>query len=66
MLRYIEGLSTEEIAQALEQPVGTVCSQLQRGRQRFERELWHYAEESGVVDPTPADREGWQSEEVDT
>ncbi|MFP4635986.1 MAG: RNA polymerase sigma factor [Nitriliruptoraceae bacterium] len=79
VLRYIEGRPTEEIAQMLELPLGTVCSQLQRGRQRFERELWHYAEESGVidpappdrgasgdVDPAPADRGGGGSEEVDT
>ncbi len=55
VLRYVEELSTEEIAEALDEPIGTVCSQLQRGRKRFERELWTYAEESGLV---PASTDG--------
>lgn len=57
VLRYVEGFSTNEIADMLELPLGTVLSQLHRGRQRFERELWTYAEESGLLDsamPGPA------------
>ncbi len=50
VLRYVEGFSPGELTELLEQPLGTVLSQLHRGRQRFERELWRYAEESGLLD----------------
>jgi RNA polymerase sigma-70 factor, ECF subfamily len=53
VLRYVEGFDTKEVAAMLELPLGTVLSQLHRGRNRFERELWAYAEESGLV-PGPA------------
>lgn len=49
VLRYVEGFATAEIADMLELPLGTVLSQLHRGRQRFEREMWEYAEESGLL-----------------
>ncbi|MFA9429353.1 RNA polymerase sigma factor [Egicoccus sp. AB-alg2] len=49
VLRYVEGCSVDEVARMLERPAGTVMSQLHRGRQRFERELWRYAEESGLL-----------------
>ena len=49
VLRYVEGFSTEEVAGLLDRPPGTVMSQLHRGRQRFERELWRYAKESGLL-----------------
>lgn len=49
VLRYVEGFSTNEIAEMLELPLGTVLSHLHRGRQRFEREMWTYAEESGLL-----------------
>lgn len=61
VLRYIEGFDTAEVAEALDLPEGTVMSQLHRGRQRFERALWAYAEESGMIDgtdPTQAVHEG--------
>jgi RNA polymerase sigma-70 factor, ECF subfamily len=53
VLRYVEGFDTAEIAAMLELPLGTICSQLQRGRHRFERELWEYAEESELLDGQP-------------
>lgn len=53
VLRYVEGFSTGEVAELLELPPGTVYSHLHRGRQRFERALWDYAEESGLLDPAP-------------
>jgi len=49
VLRYIEGFSTKEIARLLDEPLGTVLAQLHRGRKRFERELWDYANESGLL-----------------
>lgn len=50
VLRYLQGFSPDDIGRALDLPKGTVLSQLHRGRQRFERELWDYARESGVLD----------------
>lgn len=58
VLRYIEGFSTREVAGALDLPHGTVLSQLHRGRERFEREMWAYAEESGLLADGPNDGEG--------
>ncbi len=49
VLRYIEGFSTKEIARLLDEPLGTVLAQLHRGRKRFERELWAYANETGLL-----------------
>jgi RNA polymerase sigma-70 factor, ECF subfamily len=51
VLRYLEGFTAAEVAGILELPEGTAMSQLHRGRQRFERELWDYAEESGMLEP---------------
>ena len=50
VLRYVEGFDTGEIAELLDLPPGTVYSHLHRGRQQFERTLWEYAEESGLLD----------------
>lgn len=56
VLRYIEGFATREVAAVLELPHGTVLSQLHRGRERFEREMWVYAEESGLLAGGPDER----------
>jgi RNA polymerase sigma-70 factor (ECF subfamily) len=55
VLRYVEGLPTKQIARALELPLGTVLSQLHRGRKLFEHEMWEYARDTGVraAPPTP-------------
>jgi RNA polymerase sigma-70 factor, ECF subfamily len=55
VLRYVEGLPTKQIARALELPLGTVLSQLHRGRKLFEHEMWEYARDAGVIaaPPTP-------------
>ena len=45
----MEDLSYEEIAQALECPVGTVRSRLHRGRKMLQKALWQIAEEDGIV-----------------
>lgn len=58
VLRYIEGFDATEVASLLDLPDGTVMSQLHRGRQRFERELWAYAVESGLVDDHATARDG--------
>jgi RNA polymerase sigma-70 factor (ECF subfamily) len=49
VLRYMEGFSTKEIARLLDEPIGTVLAQLHRGRKLFERELWDYANETGLL-----------------
>ena len=49
VLRYIEGYAATEVAEMLDRPRGTVMSQLHRARQRFEREMWAYAGESGLL-----------------
>ena len=50
VLRYVEGFDTNEVAAMLELPLGTVLSQLHRGRQHFERQMWVYADESGLLE----------------
>jgi RNA polymerase sigma-70 factor, ECF subfamily len=45
----MEDLSYEEIAQALQCPVGTVRSRLHRGRKMLQKALWRIAEEEGIV-----------------
>jgi RNA polymerase sigma-70 factor (ECF subfamily) len=49
VLRYVEGFPTKKIARILELPLGTVLSQLHRGRKLFEREMWEYASETGML-----------------
>ena len=49
VLRYVEGFTTKQIARLLDVPLGTVLSQLHRGRKLFERGLWDYAAESGTL-----------------
>jgi len=49
VLRYVEGFPTKQIARTLALPLGTVLSQLHRGRKLFERALWDYAVESGAL-----------------
>jgi RNA polymerase sigma-70 factor, ECF subfamily len=46
VLKYMDGFSTKEIARLLDAPLGTILARLHRGRRRFEREMWTYAEES--------------------
>jgi RNA polymerase sigma-70 factor (ECF subfamily) len=49
VLVYVDGLATKEVARILEAPLGTVLAQLHRGRKLFERRLWDYAEENGLL-----------------
>jgi hypothetical protein len=48
-LRYIRRFATKEIARLLETPLGTILARLHRGRRLFEREMWAYAEEAGLL-----------------
>jgi RNA polymerase sigma-70 factor (ECF subfamily) len=49
VLRYMSGFATKEIARVLDTPLGTVLARLHRGRKRFEREMWVYAQENGLL-----------------
>lgn len=49
VLRYLQGYATKEIARMLGTPVGTILARLHRGRKLFEKHLWIYAEESGLL-----------------
>ena len=48
-LYFMEDLTYEEIARALECPVGTVRSRLHRSRKMLQKALWQIAEEDGIV-----------------
>ncbi len=50
VLRYMQGFSTKEIARLLEAPLGTILARLHRGRKLFEREMWTYAGETGLLE----------------
>jgi RNA polymerase sigma-70 factor, ECF subfamily len=49
VLVYVDGFATKEVARLLDVPLGTVLAQLHRGRKLFERQLWDYAEEKGLL-----------------
>lgn len=49
VLSDIEGMSYEEMAQALQIPIGTVRSRLARGRAILKRELMDYAMKEGYL-----------------
>jgi RNA polymerase sigma-70 factor (ECF subfamily) len=45
----MEGFLAKEVAELLDVPLGTVLSRLHRGRKLFERQMWEYAEQSGLL-----------------
>ena len=49
VLVYAHGFLAREVAEILSVPLGTVLSRLHRGRKLFERELWSYADETGML-----------------
>jgi RNA polymerase sigma-70 factor (ECF subfamily) len=49
VLHHMDGFTTKEIARLLDVPIGTVLARLHRGRKRFERELWIYAERTELL-----------------
>jgi RNA polymerase sigma-70 factor (ECF subfamily) len=50
VLRYMQGFATKEIARMMDTPLGTTLARLHRGRKVFEREMWAYAEDAGLLD----------------
>lgn len=49
VLRYIDGFATKEVARLMEAPLGTILARLHRGRRLFEREMWAYAQDAGLL-----------------
>ncbi len=49
VLVHMEGFSTQEVADMLEAPRGTVLARLHRGRKLLERRLWDYGEQNGLL-----------------
>jgi RNA polymerase sigma-70 factor (ECF subfamily) len=50
ILSDLQGLTYEEISKALDIPVGTVRSRLNRGRKQLQKALWEEAVRSGYVE----------------
>lgn len=50
LMADVEGLSYQEISEALEVPVGTVRSRIARARSALQKQLWEHALEKGLVD----------------
>jgi RNA polymerase sigma-70 factor (ECF subfamily) len=49
VLVYVDGFATKEVASMLGAPLGTVLARLHRGRKHFEKQLWEYAQETGLL-----------------
>jgi RNA polymerase sigma-70 factor (ECF subfamily) len=49
VLRDVEGISYEEIANTVNCPIGTVRSRLHRGRKLLKKKLFHYAQKNGYI-----------------
>ncbi|WP_312870167.1 RNA polymerase sigma factor [Streptomyces himalayensis] len=49
VLVYMHGFLTKETAAILQVPLGTVLARLHRGRKLFEKQMWDYAEENGLL-----------------
>jgi RNA polymerase sigma-70 factor (ECF subfamily) len=49
VLVHMEEFSTQEVANMLQVPRGTVLARLHRGRKLLERRLWEYAERNGLL-----------------
>jgi RNA polymerase sigma-70 factor, ECF subfamily len=49
VLAYMHGFQAKEVATMVDAPIGTVLARMHRGRKLFEREMWAYAEETGLL-----------------
>jgi RNA polymerase sigma-70 factor (ECF subfamily) len=50
LLVHVDGFATKEVARMLESPLGTVLARLHRGRKLFEKRLWEYAADQGLLE----------------
>jgi RNA polymerase sigma-70 factor, ECF subfamily len=53
VLVYMYGYAAKEVAGMLDAPLGTVLARLHRGRKLFEKRMWDYAEETGLLEGEP-------------
>jgi RNA polymerase sigma-70 factor (ECF subfamily) len=49
VLVHMEGFATKEVAKLLGVPLGTILARLHRGRKMFEKRMWGYAMEAGLL-----------------
>lgn len=49
VLVYMDGYLAREVAQMLGVPLGTLLARLHRGRKLFEKQMWDYAHETGLL-----------------
>lgn len=49
VLVHMEGIPTRQVSRMLGVPLNTVLSWLHRGRKSFERHMWDYANENGLL-----------------
>lgn len=49
VLVHMDGFPTKEVAKMLSAPLGTILARLHRGRKLFERRMWDYAIENGLL-----------------
>ena len=49
VLVHMAGYHVKEVGFMLDVPLGTMLARLHRGRKLFERELWSYAEQNGLL-----------------
>lgn len=49
VLVYMDGFLAREVAGMLDAPLGTVLARLHRGRKLFEKQMWEYASERGLL-----------------
>ena len=49
VLVHMNGFATKEVAKIMEVPLGTVLARLHRGRKLFEKKMWDYANETGIL-----------------
>jgi len=50
VLVYMFGFPSKDVAGMLDAPLGTVLARLHRGRKLFERQMWDYAEQAGLLE----------------
>lgn len=53
VLVYMDGYLAREVADMLAVPLGTVLARLHRGRKVFERQMWSYAQDNGLLQEGP-------------
>lgn len=49
VLVYMDGFLARELADLIDVPLGTVLARLHRGRKLFEKQMWEYADEAGLL-----------------